>query len=238
MQCHVCVHRPMCCATLKNGKPPSPNPYISEMAFFLQISKTIHIPPPPGDDMFAHGSKSCRNCRKVPKPRKLAYYECPQEICPRVTGIWSAPQTSVHCLTCCTAAYLRRGPNVALSSPWLAAMECFLACPGQLFSLSLSRLGVPCKDHPPISQYQKDKSNGFVADRPGLKPAFCGVCTSGMLHRPHLCNHFLNHPLAEPLRHTGAQTTYQFVSCAGYRRQSRPHRLHGRWAWPPTRRAL
>ena len=35
-----------------------------------------------------------------------------------------------------------------------------------------------------------------------------------------------------------AQTTYQFVSCTGYRRQSRSHRLHRRQAWPPTRRAL
>ena len=30
--------------------------------------------------MFAHLSKSCRNCQKVPKPRKLAGYECPREI--------------------------------------------------------------------------------------------------------------------------------------------------------------
>ena len=30
--------------------------------------------------MFAHGSKSCRKCRKVPKPRKLAGSECPREI--------------------------------------------------------------------------------------------------------------------------------------------------------------
>ena len=35
-------------------------------------------------------------------------------------------------LTCCTAAYLRQGPNVALSLPWLAAIECFLACLGQV----------------------------------------------------------------------------------------------------------
>ena len=48
-------------------------------------------------------------------------------IYPRVTGTWSSPQTSVHCLTCCTAASLRRGPNVALSSPQSAAIECFLA---------------------------------------------------------------------------------------------------------------
>ena len=37
---------------------------------------------------------------------------------------------------------------------------------------------------PPISQHQKGKSNGSVADRPGLEPAFCGVCAwciSGML---------------------------------------------------------
>ena len=38
MQCHVCVHRPMCCATLKNVTPP-PNPYISEMAFSCRFQK-------------------------------------------------------------------------------------------------------------------------------------------------------------------------------------------------------
>ena len=31
--------------------------------------------------MFARGSKSCRNYRKVPKPTKLAGSECPREIC-------------------------------------------------------------------------------------------------------------------------------------------------------------
>ena len=50
-------------------------------------------------------------------------------IYPHVTGIWSLPQGLIHCLTCCTAAYLRRGPNVALR---LRAIECFLACLGQL----------------------------------------------------------------------------------------------------------
>ena len=30
--------------------------------------------------MFARGSKNCRNYRKVPKPTKLAGYECPREI--------------------------------------------------------------------------------------------------------------------------------------------------------------
>ena len=79
MQCRVCVHRPMCCAALKNVKPSPPNPYISETAFSCTFQK-VYTYPPPGDDMFAHRSKSCRKCRKVPKPRKLAGSECPREI--------------------------------------------------------------------------------------------------------------------------------------------------------------
>ena len=82
MQCRVCVHRPMCCAALKNVKPSPPNPYISETAFSCTFQK-VYTYPPPGDDMFAHRSKSCRKCRKVPKPRKLAGSECPREICTR-----------------------------------------------------------------------------------------------------------------------------------------------------------
>ena len=80
VQCCVCVHRPMCCAALKNDNPSPPNPNISEMAFSCRFQK-VYTYPPPGDDMFARGSKSCRNYRKVPKPTKLAGSECPREIC-------------------------------------------------------------------------------------------------------------------------------------------------------------
>ena len=84
VQCCVCVHRPMCCAALKNDNPSPPNPYISEMAFSCRFQK-VYTYPPPGDDMFARGSKSCRNYRKVPKPTKLAGSECPREIwCKRI----------------------------------------------------------------------------------------------------------------------------------------------------------
>uniref|UniRef100_A0A7S4G2A0 Uncharacterized protein n=1 Tax=Eutreptiella gymnastica TaxID=73025 RepID=A0A7S4G2A0_9EUGL len=38
------------------------------------------------DDMFAHRSESCRKCRKVPKPRKLAGSECPREIWYEASG--------------------------------------------------------------------------------------------------------------------------------------------------------
>ena len=76
-------------------------------------------------------------------------------IYPRVTGIWSSPQTSVHCLTCCTAAYLRRGPNVALSSPQPAAIECVLACLGQLFPLPRCRLCVSMQIPAPISSTKR-----------------------------------------------------------------------------------
>ena len=55
--------------------------------------------------MFAHGSQSCRNCRKVPKPRKLAYYECPREIF--IQGFWQR-------------RWQRGGPQ-ELRSPWLRA---------------------------------------------------------------------------------------------------------------------
>ena len=61
---------------------------------------------------------------------------------PHVTGIWSSSQTSVHCLTCCTAAHLKQGPNVALSSPQSAAIECFLARLGKSLYPPLDRLGV------------------------------------------------------------------------------------------------
>ena len=92
VQCCVCVHRPMCCAALKNDNPSPPNPYISEMAFSCRFQKVYtYPPPPPGDDMFARGSKSCRNYRKVPKPTKLAGSECPREMCSCVlgcTGLW------------------------------------------------------------------------------------------------------------------------------------------------------
>ena len=65
-------------------------------------------------------------------------------ICPRVTGIWSLPQTSVQCLTCCFAVPLKRGPNVALSSPPSAAIECFLA-----------RLDRPTNLRPPIGSVRQ-----------------------------------------------------------------------------------
>ena len=71
--------RRLCCAALKNVKPSPPNPYISETAFSCTFQK-VYTYPPPGDDMFAHRSESCRKCRKVPKPRKLAGSECPREI--------------------------------------------------------------------------------------------------------------------------------------------------------------
>ena len=63
---------------------------------------------------------------------------------PRDTGMWSLTQLSVHCLTCCTAAHLRRGPNVVLSSPRSAAIECFLARLGRRLHPPLDRLGKHC----------------------------------------------------------------------------------------------
>ena len=45
MQCRVCVHRPMCCAALKNVNPSPPNPYISETAFSCTFQKVYTYPP-------------------------------------------------------------------------------------------------------------------------------------------------------------------------------------------------
>ena len=107
-----------------------------------------------------------------------SYLDCPfksgghrAHICPRVTGIWSLPQTSVQCLTFCFAASLRRGPNVALSSTQSAAIECFLAC-----------LDRPTSLHPPLGRLGRRpriaKSDGSTAGQPGpwLESVFCAVC--------------------------------------------------------------
>ena len=61
-----------------------------------------------------------------------------------------------------------------------------------------------------------------MAERPGLKPAFCGLCAwciFSMLHRRQPCNRFANHPLTKSFRQTRARSTYEFVSCAGHRPQ-------------------
>ena len=60
---------------------PPPTHTFPKRRFLTDFKKYTHTPPPPpGDDMFAPISKSSRNCRKVPKPRKLACSECPREI--------------------------------------------------------------------------------------------------------------------------------------------------------------
>ena len=45
VQCHVCVHRPMCCATLKNVTPPPPTHTFLKWRFLADF-KSRHIPPP------------------------------------------------------------------------------------------------------------------------------------------------------------------------------------------------
>ena len=48
VQCHVCVHRPMCCVVLKNlTTSPPPQPIHFGNGLLSQISKSIHIPPAP-----------------------------------------------------------------------------------------------------------------------------------------------------------------------------------------------
>ena len=104
--------------------------------------------------------------------------------------------TSVQCLTFCSAVPLKRGPNVALSSPQSAAIECFLA-----------RLDRPTSPHPPLGQLDLHpritKSDGSTAGQPGLglEPVFCGVCVqciSGLLLGRHQYNRFPNRPLPFP----------------------------------------
>ena len=61
---------------------------------------------------------------------------------PRVTGVCSSPQLSQYIvLPCCTAAHTRPVPNVALSSPHEAAIECFLGCLDQRFPLPTAPVG-------------------------------------------------------------------------------------------------
>ena len=111
--------------------------------------------------------------------------------CHRHTGI--ATKFS-SCLTCCFAVYLKRGPNVALSSPQSAAIECFLARLGKAYmptpSSGTGRLA---------SQY--NKSNGSMAGQPGPGPVFCRVCVqciSGLLLGRHQYTCFPNPPLPFP----------------------------------------
>ena len=118
----------------------------------------------------------------TPPPR------CPS---PRPPGTMVPP-----CLTCCFAVPLRRGPNVALSSPQSVVIECFLA-----------RLDRPTNLHPPLGRLGRHpritKSDGSMAGQPGpaLEPMFCGVCVqciSGLLLGRHQYNRFPNRPLPFP----------------------------------------
>ena len=81
MQCHVCVHRPTCCATLKNvtTPPPPPNPYISEMAFSCRFQKVYTYPPPlPGLHMEA---KVVENAEKCQNPESWHVLNVPERYC-------------------------------------------------------------------------------------------------------------------------------------------------------------
>ena len=83
---------------------------------------------------------------------------------------------------------------------------------GSALPLPLCRLGVPCRRHPQFPS-TKRCGNGFMADRPGLEPAFCGsvACVRGVFlvcyititcvtvfQTTHLQNHFATLGL-EPL---------------------------------------
>ena len=152
----------------------------------------------------------------------------------RVTGIWSLPQTSVHCLTYCTATHLKRGPNVALSSPQSAAIECFLA-----------RLGKSL--HPPIGPVrqasQKNKSDSSTAGHLGPVSNACSVACVCVCSAFLVCCLAVTSITIYPTTRfhfrfylSGARTVRWFISCADARRQGWPHCLHGRLprTWPPT----
>ena len=67
---------------------------------------------------------------------------------------------SIQCLTCCFAVPLKRGPNVALSSPQSAVIECFL-----------TRLDRPTYLRPPLGRLGRHprvaKSDDSTAGQPG-----------------------------------------------------------------------
>ena len=56
----------------------------------------------------------------------------------------------------------------------------FLGLSGSALPPPTVLVGRALQRPPPISKHQKDKSNSSVADRPGLEPAFCGVCVWGV----------------------------------------------------------
>ena len=155
---------------------------------------------------------------------------------PPVTGIWSSLQTSVHCLTCCSAAHLKRGPNVALSSPQSAAIECFLARLGKSVHPRLDWLGL----HPRRTKATAPRqANRDLGSNPCSVACVCSafpVCCLAVTYTTvYPTAHF-----RFPFYLSRARTVRWFISRTEARRQGRPHRLHGRLprTWPPTRRAL
>ena len=108
----------------------------------------------------------------------------------------SIPQTRTKC---------------CLEFPWLAAIECFLACLGQLFPLPLCRLGVPCRDHPHFSTPKGKATAPWQTDR-GLNPrsmacvrgvfpvCYIAVTCVTVFRTTRLQNHFTTLGL-EPLTH-------------------------------------
>ena len=170
-----------------------------------------------------------------PRPSSNGYRAL---IYPRVTGKWSSPQTSVHCLTFCFAVHLKRGPNVALSSPQSAAIECLLA-----------RLDRHTSPHPPLGRLGRHPritkaTTPWQANRDlGSNPCSVACVCSAF---PVCCLAVTNitvFPTARsrfPVSLLEVRTVRWFISRTEARRQGRPHRLHGRLCrtWPPTRRAL
>ena len=105
VQCPVCVHRPRCCAVLKNVTTyPLPPTHTFLKWPFLAGLKKIHIPPLCGD-MFAQGRKTCKkNPKKCQNAQSWHIMNCPREIlpialkCPKFTSEVVGLRLSLICI--------------------------------------------------------------------------------------------------------------------------------------------
>ena len=147
--------------------------------------------------------------------------------------------TAVQCLTCCFAVPLKRGPNVALSSPQSAVIKFFLA-----------RLDRPTNLRPPlgrlggIPELQKATTPRQTNRDLGSNPCSVAcVCSAFPVCRLAVTNItvFPTAPSRFPIYLPRVRTVRWFISRrTEARRQGRPHRLHRRLrrTWHPTPRAL
>ena len=78
MQCHVCVHRPVCCATLKNVTPPPTHTFL-KWRFLADFKKYTHTPPPPQVTTCLHmEAKVVENAEKCQNPQSWHILNVPE----------------------------------------------------------------------------------------------------------------------------------------------------------------